>query len=655
MPKKKRHSQPPTVSKTPQHIVDALEKADDLMSKGNWLEARTILEPLHQRYPQRYDVLAGLSNVYHALQDEKGYLDACEKLVKLAPRDPDIALMLAGAYLRNAMPALALQTFQKALDRWPDHDRADEVREIIAGLDARLDVILADLGVSGDQGFEIARLHDEARSLMAQGRYAESRHVGEQLLRIRPSFAPALNNISLSYGIEGRLDQAITTAQKVLEFDPDNYHALGNLVRFCCLRGQLDEAGSWADQLKRSMSAGPDSWLKKAEAFSFLGDDQAVLDAFEGARRDGHLELPYGGPMLYHLAAVASLRLGRNEARRLWQQALDLAPGFTLAHGNLDDLLKPIGQRHAPWPFPFSEWMTQKNIHDLVAQIQPATRRGTEGAITQAARRYLKQHPEMASLIPLLFDRGDPTAREHALRLAMVAEMPELLTALRDFAFSQRGPDAMRMQAAQAAFQAGALPSRRATLWIEGEWREIGLMSYRLHNQPVVLHSPQVERLLARATVLLRQNKPAEAEALLRQGLAIEPDAPDLLNNLAVAYGGQGRNDEAEALLHQIIERHPNYVFARVSMARTYILRRRFAEARALLEPLMEQERFHFSEFANFCTAQVELSLAERNHDAARTWLDLWANVDPDNPAIAVLRERVDRPSLRQRIFGGRT
>jgi tetratricopeptide (TPR) repeat protein len=298
--------------------------------------------------------------------------------------------------------------------------------------------------------------------------------------------------------------------------------------------------------------------------------------------------------------------------------------------------------------------MTEKSMRDLVAQMQPAAQRGTNAAITQAARRYLKQHPEAVGLVPLLLDHGDPQARQHAMNLALTAETPELLAALRDFAFSQRGPDAMRVQAAQASLQAGLLPSRRVTLWSSGEWREVALMSYTLHEEQVVNHQPQVEKLLQQAIADLRQNRPGRAGALLKQALEIEPDKPDLLNNLAVAYSGQGRGKEAETLIQQIIERYPDYVFARTSMARTYLLRGKIAEAKALLEPLLDRERFQIMEFAHVCMAQIELLLAEGNREAARSWLDMWANADPDHPAIEDLRLQLDRAGPRQRTFGKR-
>jgi len=653
MPKKKRHTSSQVASKTPQQLLDALDEADSLMSRDRWAEARAILEPLNQRYPHRYDVLAGLSNVYHALREERRYLEVCEQLVKLAPRDPDIALMLAGAYLINLMPILALRTFRDALERWPDHPRAIEVRRTAAELEERVGNLLADLRLSGDAAFELAALHEEARALLAQARYAEARKVEEQLLHHRPDFTPALNNIGVTYAVEGQLDQAITTARRVLALDPDNFHALANLVRFSCLSGRVDEAREWAERLKAVESNALDVWVKQAEALSFIADDQGVLDAFAGAERAGHLKPPMDDPLLYHLAAVAAMRQGREDAaRRYWRQALKLAPGFEPAQANLDDLGRPVGERHAPWPYTLAEWMTQKSMRDLTAQLDPAIRRGKMGAIVQAAQRYLRLHPEVVALTPMLLEYGDPEARMLAFHIASTVKTPELLAALHDFALSRNGPDALRNQAALLVFQAGLLPSRRVTMWLGGEWREIVLMSYTIHEEQIVVHQPRVEKLLSEGVAALRRNNPNRAEPLFTQALEIEPDAPDLLNNLAVAYNGQRRGKEAEALIHQIIEHYPDYVFARVSMARTYILRGKIAEAKALLEPLLDRDRFHVMEFANFCAAEIELHIAEGNSEVARSWLDMWANVDPDHPAIEDLRLRLDRAGPRQRTFG---
>ena len=280
---------------------------------------------------------------------------------------------------------------------------------------------------------------------------------------------------------------------------------------------------------------------------------------------------------------------------------------------------------------------------ELATQSEAAARRGDEGAITRAVQRYLRQHPEFATLIPILLDRGDPEGRTFALMVAKMAETPEMLAALRDFALSQRGPDRMRTEAAQAATRAGLLPSGPVRMWVEGEWREVMALGFDIHGEDIHQHSPQVEEWMAAAVLALRSGDGNRAEALIRQALEVEPDAPDVLNNLAVAYEMQGRMAEAEALVVRNFERHPDYLFGRTSMAQLYVRDGKIEEAEALLEPLLTRQRFHHLEFAAFCNAQIELYRAQGKREGAESWLKMWAAVDPDNPAIARLRRSLGR------------
>src|SRR5207245_5496348 len=113
-----------------------------------------------------------------------------------------------------------------------------------------------------------------------------------------------------------------------------------------------------------------------------------------------------------------------------------LSPGMKLAQDNLADLRLPVGERHAPWAFGFSQWVPQRAIRELAAQSQRASRPGKEEEVKRAAQRYLSQHPEIVNLLSMLLDRGDPEARSFGLHLALMAETPETLAALKDFALS---------------------------------------------------------------------------------------------------------------------------------------------------------------------------------------------------------------------------
>jgi tetratricopeptide (TPR) repeat protein len=200
---------------------------------------------------------------------------------------------------------------------------------------------------------------------------------------------------------------------------------------------------------------------------------------------------------------------------------------------------------------------------------------------------------------------------------------------------------------------------------MQGEWRELLLMGFELSSEPLESnpHSAQVTVWLQEATRALRTGNFKKGEALLRQALAEEPDAPDLLNNLAAAYSMQEREQDSEALIRDIHERHPDYFFGRTNLARILIQHGEYERARQLLDPLLQLKRMHLTEFDNLCAAEISLLLAEGNGDAVRSWLGLWESSGSDSPMLAQFRRQVgrskpksassaDKPNWLKRLLG---
>jgi tetratricopeptide (TPR) repeat protein len=650
--KKNRRSQNKSNDVLPRRIAERLRQVDRLMFAGQLARARDHLEELDRRHPGQQEVLLRLTNVCHDLRDYAAYQAACERLVAIKP-SAGFTLMLAGSYLANTLPILALRTFRRFLDRWPDHPRAGEARETVAELQAKLDELLSGLQLAGPEGLEVATLHEEVQSLLGQGKYPEARQKAEELLRRRPGFPAALNNLSQTYFAEGLLEQAIASARRTLETDRDNVHALSNLTRYLYFCGRTDEARAHALRLKVVPPIGFDVWTKKAEALSCLGDDQSVLDVLQEFQETADPESRSASAFFLHLAAVAAFRLGReDEARRHWKAALRRQPGFTPARANLDDLRKPVGERDAPWPFPFNYWVSKKLLEELISYQKQAPSADTRRAEDQGTADFLRAHPALAALVPALLDRGDPAGREFAMRTALVIKTPGMMAALRDFALGQRGPDAMRSEAAQAAAQAGLLPPGPVRLWLRGEWREILLFGWEITPEPLnaYRHGQQVRDLEAEALEAMRQGDAARAEGLFKQALELEPDSPDLLNNVAAAAQNQGRYVEAEALLRQTHERFPDYLFGRTSMAKLYVMEGRLAEAKALLDPILTRRRLHSSEFAALASAEIDYWLAQKQKEGARTWLEMWEKTVPDSPLLQAYRRRLRTPRWRDRL-----
>lgn len=644
--KKKERSLRKTSATLPPLLARRLHEIDRQMFAGELSRAGEQLEGLDRRYPARQDVLLRLSNVYHELKDYQAYQAACERLVAAKP-SAAFTLMLAGAYLANVKPILALRTFRRFLDRWPGHPRADEARRTAGEIQARLDEMLVAMGLTGPDALEIAALHEEVQALLGQGKYPEARREAERLLQHRPNFPAALNNIAQTYFAEGLLGQAIATSRQTLEIDAENVHALSNLSRYLFLNGRYEEARGYADRLRAAPPKGFDVWTKKAEALSCLGEDQALLELFQEFEQTAGSEAQLASGLFFHLVAVAALRLGREgEARRHWKAALRRQPGFEPARANLDDLRRPVGERHAPWPFPFHCWVSMKLLNELIAYQEHVRTADPNPAEGPKMTDFLQDHPGLTVLVPALLDRGDPPGREFAFRTALAIKTPEMLTALREFALSQRGPDALRSEAAQTVAQGGLLPPGPIRLWLRGEWREILLFGWEITPEPfnAYAHSQRVQELLAEAHEAMRQGELGRAEGLFKQGAELEPDSPDILNNLAATYQSQGRHAEASALLRQVHERFPDYLFAGTAVAKLHIQQSRLAEAKALLDPLMARRRFHTSEFAALASAEIDYLLAQKNRDAARSWLEMWAKLVPDSPILPIYRQKLRPP-----------
>lgn len=640
---KRKSIKGPRIRRTPSKLIPRLEEVERLTNRKRWGEALEELQELDHRFPNRPEVLSELVNVCYELQDMRLYLLYCQRLFKLLPNEPDLMFGLAGAYMVNFYPALALQLYNQFVIRYPNYERIEDAQEARQILEEGMEQILADLGVSGEEGLTLAADHDQIRAYLESGEFKAGRQAAQKLLKYKPDFIPALNNLSMLDFMEGKLEQAIATARQSLDLDPNNFQALGNLTRYLFMTGQTDESQQFAEQLKATESDSPDIWIKKAETFTYLGDDQSVLDTFHAAEESGELETPTTNPILYHFAAVAAMRQGdEKQAKTYWQQTLKLNPNFELAHKNLLDLKLPVGERHAPWPFTVRQWISQQAADDMTRYWLPATRRNNEAALTKAAGRYLKLHPEMKILVPILLERGDPQGREFAVGLATIAETPELLAALKDFVLSRHGPDELRHQALRTVKQAGLMPPGPVRMWLKGEWQEIVSMDFEIYEEPVDKGFPEeVDEWLAEGTEALRNNEAEEAERLFKQALEIVPNDPTLLNNLGAAYDQQGRKDEVHALIHQINEQHPDYFFGIVGKASLLINDGNIEQAEELLWPLLSQERLHISEFVALCRAHIQLYLAKDMPEGAESWLNMWADVDPDHPEYGYWERRL--------------
>ena len=622
-----------------------LHRAEASIRKKDWTAACRVLEPLSQQYPQEKRVWEYLTDVSFEAGDSKLYQKACQGLFAAAPTGEN-AYMLGGAYLKNMHPLMALQTFRQALELAPDHKLASQASEAMEKIEPMLATILAEMGLNEADGMEIAILHERGQALLEQGETAAAREAEEQVLARHPKFMSARNNLSLISWLEGDVEEAIADAEAVLEREADNVHALSNLVRFWAISGNTEAASLYADRLKSSHAKAWGSWAKKVEGLSHLADDAGIVEVWREAQAAGE-EAPPASALFYHLSAVSLARTGDEKlAITQWKKALEEDPGFRLAQENLSDIRKAVGQRHGPWPFSWEQWLMPKSSTELHQAIESKLRSTQSEKLVAGLKDFFNHHADVMAMLPRILERGGPRGQEFILANAEQLKTPELLALIKDFALSQNGSDQIRNRAATLASQANLLPKANVTLWMQGEWREVMLMAYAFHGEPIVKHSKQVERLLGQALHLMRQGEEeqaVQAEALLSKALELEPEAPDLMNNLAVSFGLQGREEDGIALIKDIISRHPDYIFASASLAKVHLKDGDVEAAEALLKPFLARDRFNYMEFSAFSEAYIELLLAQHQKDGARTWLNMWEQVYPEDPKLYYWKQRLSR------------
>ena len=618
------------------------------MLHEQWIEAYSILTTLGEQYPDEKRVWILLSEVCMQLEDMRGHQRTLENWLRLDPENGDVLYGLGAVYVLNQHPMLALEMFRRALKCELDDEQTAHIEEGMPVLEAFAQEAEANFAGIGDDWRELAVLHERGQAYLEEGEYAKARAAEEQVLAQAPDFVSAKNNLSLISWLEGDVEGAIATAKSVLETASNNIHALSNLVRFHVIAGDEAAAQRYAKALKDTAEEDAwNGWTKQVEGLSYLGDDEGVVEIYERwLKADSEIE--QSDPFFNHLVAVALSRCDRlPEARRHWLAVIQSpSPLLTIAQQNLRETNLSIGERHGAWPFNLKEWLLPKTSEDFEQIMNLFKRTQNAGKLARSMSAFFDEHPEFVQQIPRILERGGPQGQTFLVLTSEQIDHPALLSAIKDFALSKNGPDSLRNQAATNAVEAGLMPiGESMTIWINGEWREVQRLVYEIYQEPETHnHSDAVVDLLTEALPLIyERNKKSmqKAEKLLKEALALEPDAPDVQFNLASAYLQQGKILKGEALIQEIHKRCPDYLFARVAIANFNIDAGNYSQAEALLEPLQKQVRFHTSEFDALMDTRIKLSMERKRYDVAGGWVSMWAQEAPEHPRVAYWRSHL--------------
>ncbi|MEL6331899.1 MAG: tetratricopeptide repeat protein [Cyanobacteria bacterium J06626_26] len=623
-------------------LATDLAQAEALIRREQWLDAYSLLIRLKESHADNLDVLAHLIEVHYELGQLHQYLAVCEEFLAIKPNDARVNFLLGYAYVLNYYPLLGIQQYRYAIERWPEHAGSVEGKEHLAMIEPNVSDVLTSIGLSYPEDWDLGILYERTRAYTEIGQAHKAIKAAQTLTEQRADFIPGYNSLALAYMANDQYEDAIATLKTTLESNPDSILLRANLVRFLCLRGRFDEAALHKPHLLANTSTEPNDLTRKAEALAYLDDVTAIIDLLATVPPDPEKEnRPVVTGLFHHLVAVALARQGDPvAARKQWRLALELYPDMEVAQENLDDFDMASTFKEGPWPFELNSWVENGAYQDLrQVALAMTPERKPHPALVTAVDTLLADYPFISQLVPVWLKRGGPRARMLAMTIAKSHPSEPHLIALNEFVVGTYGSDAQRYHLASYLARYHQLTTNR--LWLNGAWHDnLPLVTYELVPELPTVQSPEADELLDKAMkkIALESSKAAAtAEDYLKQALELEPDNPELLNNLALAYTHQGKLAESRQLTQQIIDQHPDDVDSRVAMAQLYLEEENLDAAEAVLDGLLRRSKLTADEFVGLMLTRSRLLMLQGQEAMARLWFQEMSPMVQDHPLMRQL------------------
>lgn len=631
-----------------------------MLDANEIIEAYPLLEDAVKKYPGEERFWEMLAFVGSEIQNPVIVQRAMAKLINFQPKEADNWFNLALTYGMLGHPALSMKTFSEFVRRFPDDYRKNSALEIIEKAESDIEGFFEAYDLPNNkEGLELAVMHDKIQLFMHQNEYEKSIETANELIKKAPEFISPYNNLSLVYFMKGDVEKAVESAKIALEKQPENFHALGNTVRFLAFLGKKDEAQNYANKLRVVESSFADSYVKKVEAFAFLGDDEAVAEVYKEIEKK-EIKIDNEG-YCKSLAAFSFYRLGDEEkAEELWEDAAD--DEFEIAEENLEELELPVYERDV-FALPMNYWLPSAYLNKLLEASKGVMDSDAfDEDLKKKLSEFFNENPNIIKVFPMILERADFMGKEFIIKIAEWSEHPQCLEVLKDFALGKNGSDEIRNHAAMVLSKLKAIP-KKVRLWIKGEWLEILLLDYFITEESGEYEQypiePEARKIFEKAFFEHREGKLELAEQSYKKALEIQPDNPVLLNNFLALKQDLDKDFDFKKEVKSMHKRFPDYFFAAMSAANVELVEGNVDEAESIAEKFSEKDEWHTSEFKVWMRYKIELCLVREQYDAARSWLEMMKNGsinfddEKDEAEYKKLEERINNTEMYKKLSSG--
>lgn len=379
---------------------------------------------------------------------------------------------------------------------------------------------LLSAGVAAAQAVGRAEQLEQAASLIAGGRLAEAEGRLNQLLKVAPGEAAALNLLGAIRAKQGRLDEAAALFARAVRGDGRLTGARMNLAHLHLLRGEPEKSASELKEVLKAEPANAEAGYRLAWLLLSLNRPDECIALAEGLKRSQTLSPPL-------LAVLGDAHLKKGDANRAEES-----------------YLRALQTQGA-------------NPEALLGMARVWQTRGD----TEQAAAYLGRAKGSVSNSPELLNRLAGVALDSGLKAEAVWALGRAV--------------ALRPGEPSYHFSLGAAWLRHPPD-LQGAEESFA--------QFLKLRPDDARGQLLLGYVLLKQKKHAEARAWLEKSVAQGAGTPEAFYYLGLIAQGQGEDARAVELFEKAVRLAPSFAHAHVALGATYLKLKEYERARQALE-----------------------------------------------------------------------
>ncbi len=638
--------------------------AAELIEVGDVEAAIALLEPLTNQHPQVFEYRLLLASAYSTLGDHARAMAQYEAMRELDVDDVvlDVSLgmfyaslghMVLAAHKLLQVPRSALAVDSAVMAAVDEiHQQANEITASAA----------EEWGISSDQAWDAFYWMEmglvQGHLLAQPGAAIESLR---KAAKAAPRWGAAYNELARFLFFDDQWREAVDILERFLiEVDRDDLDTLSHLAFIYHALGEAERVRPYYERLRSII---PRLDLENVDVLS------RVLEGLAAAQADEEIyqllkrtSIPFGELDHPEWLGTAAANLGyREEALKHWQAVEQDDPT------GLARLLAQTVREEWGWPpdgrFPY--FFPAELIPTSVLTLLEGSGEDKEmsdeefyGRLNAWGRRY----PYLVDFIALglWHPQSSDEYLHDIVQLLFSIASPRAVEFLRMFATGQRGPDEIRLEAATALANLGALEDdSRLSMWLGGRWQEISVLDGNLVAPIGYPYDAEIAEWLQQALHLHKTDDSETERQLYEKILARNPNVPEAYVGLANLDIGERRFDAAMEHLQRAIQISPDYGPAYLHMALIYLEWDEVDKCLATLErlsdmwlpPPLQELRERLWVFA-----------LSRKGDQARVLehLDRLAELAPDDPEAQDMirawkmqhlwRERWLRDNLRRRV-----